>query len=172
MPGASNWHNRSDRFLAAVAYLDGKTPSAVFGRGYYEKTTFVAYKLENGKLITEWIFDTDVDGRQYMGLGNHNLSVADVDNDGFDEIIQAPLLWTMTVLFLYAMDGAMNREKGSHGDAMHVGAFDPDCEGMQVFSVFEEPAVASMQYRDAATGETLIVLLCIQGHRSWCGSEI
>ena len=149
-----NWHNRSDRFLAAVAYLDGKTPSAVFGRGYYEKTTFVAYKLVNGKLITEWVFDTDVDGRQYMGLGNHNLSVADVDNDGFDEIIAGALTLDHDGTVLYAMDGAMNREKGSHGDAMHVGAFDPDLEGMQVFSVFEDPSVASMQYRDAATGET------------------
>jgi len=150
------YHNRSDRFLAAVAYLDGKTPSAVFGRGYYEKTTFVAYKLENGKLITQWIFDTDVDGKQYTGLGNHNLSVADVDNDGFDEIIAGSLTLDHDGTVLYAMDGAMNREKGSHGDAMHVGAFDPDREGLQVFSVFEVPAVASMQYRDAATGETLI----------------
>jgi len=149
-----DWHNRSDRFLAAVAYLDGETPSAVFGRGYYEKTTFVAYKLVDGKLVTEWIFDTDKDGRQYMGLGNHNLSVADVDNDGFDEIIAGALTLDHDGTVLYAMDGAMNREKGSHGDAMHVGAFDPDLEGLQVFSVFEDPAVASMQYRDAATGET------------------
>lgn len=151
-----DWHNRSDRFLAAVAYLDGQTPSAVFGRGYYERTTFVAYKLVDGKLVTEWIFDTDKDGKQYMGLGNHNLSVADVDNDGFDEIIAGALTLDHDGTVLYAMDGTMNREKGSHGDAMHVGAFDPDREGLQVFSVFEDPSVASMQYRDAATGETLI----------------
>jgi len=151
-----DWYNRSDRFLAAVAYLDGKTPSAVFGRGYYERTTFVAYKLVDGKLVTEWIFDTDKDGRQYMGLGNHNLSVADIDNDGFDEIIAGALTLDHDGTVLYAMDGAMNREKGSHGDAMHVGAFDPDMEGLQVFSVFEDPAVASMQYRDAATGETFM----------------
>ncbi|UZQ86204.1 S-layer homology domain-containing protein [Thermoclostridium stercorarium] len=150
------YYNRSDRFLAAVAYLDGKTPSAVFGRGYYERTTFVAYKLVNGKLVTEWVFDTFKDGRQYEGLGNHNLSVADVDNDGCDEIIAGALTLDNDGTVLYAMDGQMNREKGSHGDAMHVGAFDPDVEGLQVFSVFEVPSVASMQYRDAATGETLM----------------
>lgn len=46
---------------------------SLFGRGYYEKTTFVAYNLVNSKLQTQWIFDTDVDGKQYMSLGNHNL---------------------------------------------------------------------------------------------------
>ena len=35
--------NRVDRFLAGVAYLDGSHPSAVFARGYYTRTTLVAY---------------------------------------------------------------------------------------------------------------------------------
>ena len=38
--------NRVDRFLAGVAYLDGKKPSAVFARGYYTRSTMVAYNWD------------------------------------------------------------------------------------------------------------------------------
>lgn len=148
------WHNRSDRFLAAVAYLDGKKPSAVYGRGYYERTTFIAYDLVDGKLREVWSFDSAVEGRG-GGLGNHNLAAADVDHDGYDEIIAGSLTLDHDGTILYAMDGAMGRDLGSHGDAMHVGAFDPEREGLQKFGVHEVPAVASLHYYDAATGETL-----------------
>jgi hypothetical protein len=148
------WHNRSDRFLAGLAYLDGKKPSAVFGRGYYERTTFVAYGMKNGKLEEQWTFDSYEEGRG-SSLGYHSLATADVDNDGKDEIIAGSLTLDHDGSILYAMDGAMGREMGSHGDALHVGAFDPAREGIQVFGVHEVPAVASLEYHDAATGETL-----------------
>lgn len=151
-----SWYNRSDRFLAAVAYLNGKTPSAVFGRGYYARTTFVAYDLVDGKLVERWYFDTKELGGRGEGMGNHNLAVADVDNDGRDEIIAGALTLDDDGTILYVMDGEMGREKGSHGDALHVGAFDPDREGIQVVGVREVPAVASLVYYDAATGETLM----------------
>ena len=35
-----------DRFLSGVAYLDGRHPSAVFARGYYTRTTLIAYRWE------------------------------------------------------------------------------------------------------------------------------
>ncbi len=40
--------NRSDRFLAAVAYLDGVHPSAVMCRGYYTRAVLAAFDW-NGK---------------------------------------------------------------------------------------------------------------------------
>ncbi|RAV06462.1 S-layer homology domain-containing protein [Paenibacillus sp. YN15] len=147
------WFNRSDRFLAGLAYLDGVKPSAVFGRGYYERTTFIAYSLVNGKLVQDWTFDSKAEGRG-AGLGYHSLATADVDNDGKDEIIAGSLTLDHDGKILYAMDGAEQRELGSHGDALHVGAFDPNREGLQVYGVHEVPAVASMEYHDAATGET------------------
>jgi len=148
------WHNRSDRFLAAYAYLDGVGPSAILGRGYYARTTFVAYDLVDGKLQERWTFDSDEEGRG-GGLGYHSLAVGDVDNDGFDEIIAGSLTLDHDGSILYAMDGEMGRIKGSHGDALHVGAFDPDREGLHVFGVHEETEVASVEYHDGATGETL-----------------
>ncbi len=159
-PGAwgDTWYNRSDRFLAAVANLDGVLPSAVYGRGYYERTTFVAYNLVDGKLRKQWVFDTNVAGNQYRGLGNHNISVADVDNDGFDEIIAGSLTLDHDGKVLYAMDGVMGRERGSHGDALHVGVFEPVREGINVYGVHEVNDVASMEYHDGATGETITSL--------------
>ena len=148
------WWNRSDRFLAGLAYLDGKKPSAVFGRGYYERTTYVAYSLVDGKLIEEWTFDSAQEGRG-KGLGFHSVSTGDVDNDGKDEIVAGSLTLDHDGSILYAMDGNMQREMGSHGDALHLGAFDPDREGLQVFAVHEVPEVASVELHDAATGETL-----------------
>ncbi|SFL35525.1 Ig-like domain (group 4) [Gracilibacillus orientalis] len=149
-----NFYNRSDRFLSGLAYVNGKTPSAIYGRGYYERTTFVSYSLQNGALVEDWTFDTDEAGRG-EGLGNHNLATGDVDNDGYDEIIAGSLTLDHDGSILYAMDGEMERVKGSHGDALHVGAFDPDREGLHVFGVREDSEVASLEYHDGATGETL-----------------
>ncbi|WP_307208595.1 rhamnogalacturonan lyase [Paenibacillus harenae] len=149
-----NFYNRSDRFLAAMAYLDGVTPSAIYGRGYYARTGFAAYSLVDGELQELWTFDSDEAGRG-GGLGNHNLAVGDLDNDGYDEIVAGSLTLDHDGTILYAMDGEMGRVKGSHGDALHVGAFDPDREGLQVFGVHEETTVASLEYHDGATGETL-----------------
>ncbi|KAB8139363.1 rhamnogalacturonan lyase [Gracilibacillus oryzae] len=149
-----NFYNRADRFLSGVAYVNGKTPSAIYGRGYYARTGFVSYSLNDGKLVEDWVFDTDDAGRG-EGLGNHNLATGDVDNDGFDEIIAGSLTLDHDGTILYAMDGEMGREQGSHGDALHVGAFDPAREGLQIFGVHEATSVASLQYRDGATGETI-----------------
>ena len=149
-----NFYNRSDRFLSGLAYLDGITPSAIYGRGYYERTAFAAYSLVGGELQEVWTFDSDEAGRG-KSLGNHNLAVGDLDNDGFDEIVAGSLTLDHDGTILYAMDGKMGRVKGSHGDALHVGAFDPNREGLHVFGVHEEPEVASLEYHDGATGETI-----------------
>ena len=71
-----------------VAYLDGQRPSVVMCRGYYTRTTLAAWDFRGGKLTRRWLFDTGTDrSNPYFGQGNHNLSVADVDDDGKDEIV-------------------------------------------------------------------------------------
>ena len=50
--------NRVDRFLAAVAYLDGKRPSAVFARGYYTRTNLVSYNWDGKRLSKVWKVDS------------------------------------------------------------------------------------------------------------------
>jgi rhamnogalacturonan endolyase len=144
-----NYGNRVDRFLACIAYLDGKMPSLVMCRGYYTRTVLVAYNWRDDKLTKVWTFDSNKGYPQYEGQGNHNLSVADVDFDGKDEIIYGACAIDHDGTGLY------NTRLG-HGDAMHLGYLDPDRPGFQVFAVHEpKPNPAGIEFRDAATGELL-----------------
>jgi Rhamnogalacturonan I lyases beta-sheet domain len=142
--------NRGDRFLAGVAYLDGKTPSIIEARGYYEKTTIAAYTYKDGKLTKEWLFDSDVAGNEaYAQQGNHNLSIADVDADGKDEIIYGSMALDDDGTGLYSTGL-------KHGDAMHVSDLDPSRPGLEVFQVHESsPNKAGIELHDARTGELL-----------------
>ena len=82
-----NYANRSERYLAAVAYLDGRHPSVVMCRGYYTRSVLAAFDWDGKRLTSRWVFDTDsARWASYAGQGNHNLRVADVDGDGCDEI--------------------------------------------------------------------------------------
>ncbi len=141
--------NRVDRFLACVAYLDGVHPSLVMCRGYYTRTTLAAYDFKDGKLVERWFHDSPTSGQGAYGQGNHNLSVADVDGDGFDEIIYGSCAIDHDGKLLY-------RTGLGHGDAMHVSKLDPDRPGLQVFSVHESTSAAyGYEMHDAATGQIL-----------------
>ncbi len=127
-----NWGNRSERYLAGVAYLDGKTPSMLAWRGYYAKTTVTAYNLENKKLKQVADFDTSTGGNfRYAGNGNHNLTVGDVDGDGCDEIICGSLALDNDLSVLWCSGRG-------HGDALHLADYDPTHDGMEYFSVHED----------------------------------
>ncbi|WP_442794683.1 rhamnogalacturonan lyase family protein [Pelobium manganitolerans] len=147
-----NYGNRIDRFIAAVAYLDGEKPSLVFGRGYYTRLVRVAWDWRDGKLTHRWTFDSNTAGNSaYAGQGNHQMATGDVDGDGKDEIFNGSSaindngakFWT---------DG-----KG-HGDAMHLSDMDPDREGQELWMCHEEPAKyggTGETLRDAKTGQLL-----------------
>lgn len=143
--------NRVDRFLAGVAYLDGEKPSMMFSRGYYTRTVLVTYDLVGGKLVKRWTFDSDIEGSQYKGQGNHNLSVADVDQDGKDEFV----FGSMTI----DDDGKpLYNTRLGHGDAIHTSDFDPSRPGLEVFAVHESMSQSGNRgatFRDAATGEVI-----------------
>lgn len=140
--------NRLDRFLACIAYLDGVHPSLVMCRGYYTRTNLVAYDWKDKTLTKRWVFDTNNGYRSFAGQGNHNLSVADVDGDGKDEIVYGQ----MTV----DDDGKGLYSTGiGHADALHVSDLDPDRPGLEVFSTQERFSDAGMNFRDAKTGEVI-----------------
>lgn len=143
--------NRVDRFLAGVAYLDGKTPSLIMSRGYYTRSVISAYKYKSGKLNKQWTFDSnDAGNASYAGQGCHSLSTADVDQDGCDEIIFGSAVINNDGKGLYST-------KMGHGDALHVGDFDPNHAGLEIFQVHEEKGknIESIQMRDAKTGKTI-----------------
>ncbi len=103
--------NRVDRFTSTIAYLDGETPSAVFGRGYYARTAFEAWNVVNGKLVfldkidsgpqymanpfnwndeyevLEQTYGTDPEAGKMSGQGQHYLTAVDANLDGRQEII-------------------------------------------------------------------------------------
>jgi rhamnogalacturonan endolyase len=139
--------NRCDRYLAAIAYLDGRHPSVVMCRGYYTRSVLVAWDWDGKRLKHRWTFDTDQEPwHAYKGQGNHNLRVGDVDGDGCDEITYGAM----------AVDhdgrGLYNTGMG-HGDAMHLAGFIPG-GGLQVWDCHENKRDGS-SFRDARTGQIL-----------------
>ncbi|WP_277208056.1 fibronectin type III domain-containing protein [Isoptericola croceus] len=143
--------NRVDRFLAATAYLDGETPSAIFSRGYYTRSVIAAFDFDGSELTQRWVFDSDEAGDQYRGQGNHDMQVADVDGDQKDEII----FGSMTL----DDDGTVLYNTGlGHGDALHVSDFDPSRPGLELFAAHEDMGASGNRggtFRDAGTGEIL-----------------
>lgn len=164
--------NRGERYLAAVAYLDGPkaNPSAVMVRGYYTYSYVWAVDFDGKQLSTKWLHASDTkttysvtnaDGtsktytadiptgrtsgsRTAYGNGNHNLSVGDYDGDGCDEITLGASAINNDGTLLYSTGYG-------HGDALHVGDIDPDRPGMEVFTVHEESPYG-WDLHDAATG--------------------
>ncbi len=186
--GTFNWaegktdthgYNRGDRYLAAVAYLDGadKPASAVFCRGYYTYAYLWAVSFDGERIIPRWLHRSD-NRTQYsvttysatgeeskqtftapkatsgsgsntmFANGNHNISVADVDGDGCDEIIWGSAACDHDGRLLYATGFG-------HGDAIHMGDLNPDRPGLEVFQVHEEKGPYAWDIHDAATGEIL-----------------
>ncbi|WP_327672441.1 MULTISPECIES: rhamnogalacturonan lyase [unclassified Streptomyces] len=146
-----SYGNRVDRFLAGTAYLDGARPSLIMARGYYTRSVIAAWDWRDGKFTRRWTFDTSSStnsGKGYDGQGNHQLSVADVDGDGKDEIVYGAMavddngsgLWTT---------------KNGHGDAMHVGDLDPSRAGLEEFKVDEDSSKPSSWMADAKTGSVI-----------------
>ena len=140
-----NYGNRVDRFLAATAYLDGTRPSLIMTRGYYARTAIAAWDFRSGALVKRWTFDSNVAGSQYAGQGNHNLSIADADGDGRDEIIFGAMAIND--------DGRPLWNTGyGHGDAMHVGDLIPSRPGLEVYKVSEDGSKPADWMADARTG--------------------
>jgi len=121
---------RADRLLACIAYLDGKSPSAVFIRGIYGRTVAAAWDYSDGKLTSRWVFDTENGDNPYSGMGNHQLSVADVDRDGKDEICVGAMTIDDNGEGLYTTGLR-------HGDALHISDMDMDHPGLEVYGIHE-----------------------------------
>ncbi|MCM1519701.1 MAG: LamG domain-containing protein [Lachnoclostridium sp.] len=149
--------NRSDRYLAGVAYLDGQRPTAIFARGYYRAAFVWAVNFRDGKLQEYWFHESNVKGKGLWGEGAHSLTVGDVDNDGKDEIVYGAACLDNDGTVLYRTNPNTDNTEG-HGDALHLAKMLPDREGLQVFMPHEETESKypfDTEMRDARTGEII-----------------
>jgi hypothetical protein len=148
-----SYGNRVDRFIAAVAYLDGQRPSMVFGRGYYTRLVRVAWDWRNGSLTQRWTFDSN-NNSSYAGQGNHQMTVGDVDGDGRDEIFNGSSAIND--------NGAGYWANGmGHGDALHMSDMNPDRAGKEIWMPYESPGSnggVGAALIDAATGARIFTV--------------
>ncbi len=152
-----DYGHRSDKFLDVPAYLDGTHPYVVTWRGIYHgqsehgpgRTAVAAFRItEDNRFKLEYTFDTKTAGNKYIGQGNHNITVGDVDEDGCDEIISGNLCLDNDLSVLWCSGRG-------HGDALHLGNYDPTTKGLEYMTVHEN-APYGMTVYNAATGEDLL----------------
>lgn len=152
-----DYGNRSERYLAGVAYLDGLHPSAIMCRGYYRAAFVWAVDFRDGKLQEVWLHESKVKGQGLWGEGAHSLTIGDVDGDGKDEIIYGAGALDHDGKLLYRTNPNSDNSEG-HGDALHLAKMLPDREGLQVFMSHEEKDLHypfDTEMRDARTGEII-----------------
>lgn len=150
-----DYFKRASSLRVAVANFSGGNPSVLICRGVYERSVLEAWDFDGSSLNRRWHFDshatgTGKDGKpnlKYASQGFHSLSVGDVDGDGKDEVVYG----SMTID--HDGQGLYSSEYG-HGDALHLGKFDPSREGLQIWSCQEFGKTMAV-LRDAKTGATL-----------------
>ena len=150
-----------------VAHFTGEegTLQIFLGRGVYGRTIVEGWQYDPtpsgdfaGTLTRLWKLDTDnaggtktnKDGKansSYAGQGNHAFNVADLDGDGYDEVMYGSCAWDNDGT------GLWTSELG-HGDANHVGKFLPNREGMQVFHCLET-GTCEVALHDAKDGSII-----------------
>lgn len=138
--------HRSSKYFFGAPYLDGKHPSIFLGRGIYTRHKFIAYDVDpkTHDLNVRWKWTNNQPGSPWYGQGYHNFIVADVDWDGRDEIV-----WGSMVI---DDNGKGLSTTGlGHGDAQHIGDFNPYIHGQEMFACNEDNP--SNNYRDATTSK-------------------
>jgi len=141
-----DYGHRANKFFFGAPYLDGIHPSLFIGRGIYTKTEMATYDVVKKKLVPRWTWSSGNSG-PYYAQGNHNFTIADTDGDGCDEIVWGSMCVDHNGTGLYSTGLG-------HGDALHVGDFDPYYKGIEVFACNE--ANPGLNLRDGKTGKILI----------------
>ncbi|HAR37582.1 MAG: silent information regulator protein Sir2 [Bacteroidetes bacterium GWD2_45_23] len=144
-------YNRQNRNQLGVAYLDGKTPCLIVGRGTYKAMFVDAYQFTDGQLTKLWSWDGDEENPIVRSQGAHIMLVNDVDEDGRDEMILGSAVLDD--------DGTLLWSAGlGHPDKVYVTDIDPSHPGLEIFFAVEalhDKDGLGICVRDAKTGELI-----------------
>jgi len=162
-PGANGTNNRSNRFGGTIAYLPKggvpgaqPFPSVIEVRGHYGPHFVGAYQLIDGEIELIWEFSLGANPGTNPTFGNHQMMAADVNGDGYDEIIFGSLVLNHDGTILWAADGTRGTSRGTHGDALHVAAMSPHTTDLWIMTPQEGASANSTRVYNAATGEDVM----------------
>lgn len=163
-----NYWKRANSLRMGLAQFTGKGMQIFLGRGVYARTVVEGWDYTpdtpdsqwglEGTLTRLWKFDSSLGGGKdknkdgkynsaYAGQGNHAFNVADLDGDGLDEVMYGSCA--------FDNDGTGLWSTGlGHGDANHVGVFQKDYEGLQVYHCLEG-GKTEVALHDGKTGKTI-----------------
>ena len=151
MPNAWSQHGTLTN-KAMIAYLDGKRPSVVM-YGYNRADSlafyrqFTAFDYRNGVVTQRWTLAQDQS--VLPGSEGHQIRVADVDNDGKDEICDLGHVIDDNGTQLF-------HNELTHGDRFHIADIDPDRPGLETYAIQQlNPSMMTTALYDSATGKMI-----------------
>ena len=143
-----DYGHRSSKYFFGAPYLDGRKASLFLARGIYTRHKFIAMNLDvaSHTWMERWRWNNNTKGNWY-GQGYHNFIIADVDEDGRDEIVYGSMV-------IDDNGQGLSTTGLGHGDAQHVTDFDPYRKGLEFFGCLEEKP--GMNYRNATTSKLYV----------------
>jgi autotransporter-associated beta strand protein len=138
--------HRSTKHFFGAPCLDGRKASIFLARGIYTRHKMIAFDVDPAthQLTERWRWVNNTPGSPWYGQGYHNYSIADVDWDGRDEICFGSMV-------IDDNGYGLSTTGLGHGDAHHVGDFNPYIHGQELFACNEDNP--SNNYRDATTSK-------------------
>ncbi len=140
--------HRSSKYFFGAPFLDGRHASLFLARGIYTRHKMIAMDLDKGthKWSERWRWNCTDKSSPWFGNGYHNFIIADVDEDGRDEIVYGSMV-------IDDNGKGLSTTGYEHGDAQHVGDFDPYRKGLEFFGCLEDNPYWGSNYRNATTSE-------------------
>lgn len=145
--GGHDGGHRSSKHYFGAPFLDGRHPSIFLARGCYTRHKMVALDVDPAthKLTERWRWSNNGGWSDpWFANGYHNFGIADVDEDGRDEIVFGSMV-------IDDNGKGLSTTGLGHGDAQHCGDFDPYRKGLEFFACNEDEP--NMNYRNATTSK-------------------
>jgi autotransporter-associated beta strand protein len=146
--GGRGYGHNSSKYFFGAPFLDGSKASLFLARGIYGTHKMIAMDLnrKTHQWSQRWRWNCTNTSSAWYGNGYHNFVIADVDEDGRDEIVYGSMV-------IDDNGCGLSTSGYEHGDAQHVSDFDPWRRGLEFFGCLENAPVFGCNYRNATTSE-------------------